>query len=186
MSSSVSPRSSALSSRRVSRSDMPMEWVADNVTAVLAIAAVVACIVVAVIAKDYEAKAAAHAWNSLFRNGPLAGVALLAVLGCTAWVTGEAFHKSDSMVRQVLLGIFVLAAVVLAVIAYLFFRKDDIQWAFYLSVALTVAVLVHTYLCWKACHLLGVVGMVPALLLCVFLLYHFWPSGVRFSHTHAV
>lgn len=180
--SSVSPRSSALSrasSMKRSRHDMSdfTDKLEANILPVLLVAAVVAAGVVAWVAHNYEQVVTAHGWRELFTNGFLAGVTLLAVLGCVAWVTAHAYMHSDKTIRMVLLGIFVAAAALLVAIAWFYFRRDDVTVAFYLTVALVAGVLVHTYFCWRALAVMGVAAMVPAVLLGAFLLWQFWPSS---------
>ena len=180
---SSSPRSSALSrassqrSRKSGYSSLTAR-LEDNIMPVLLLAAIVASAVIAwIVGNRYEPKALADGWNEVFRNAPLAGVALLTVLGVTAWVTAHSFMRGDDTARMALLVIFVLVALLLAVAMWFFYRRDDRTVAFYLVVATTVAGLVHTYFCWRSWGVMGVVGMVPAVLLLVFLLWHFWPEG---------
>lgn len=159
----------------------------ENLLSVLVLAAVVVAAVVAYVVGDhYAAVAAQQSWQEVFQNPVLAGVALLAVLVCTAWVTAHAYMHSDHFARWVLLAIFVVAAVVLSVALWLFFRRhDDRTIAFYLVVLAVVGLVVHTWFCWRALRVMGLVGMLPAILLGVFLLYHFWPDNVSSSAKRA-
>lgn len=177
--SSVLGRSSAMKRGRSSVDSLTMR-LEENLLPVLVIAAVVVAAVVAfIIGDDYSTVASQQSWQDVFQNPVLAGVVLLAVLVCTAWVTAHAYMYSEKTARWVLLAIFVGAAVVLGVALWLFFcRPDDRTVAFYLVLVVALGLLVHTWLCWRALRVMGVVGMLPALLLGVFLLWHFWPDNV--------
>lgn len=179
---SSSPRSSALARAKDSRRchdgvhDLTHR-LAANILPVLLLAAVVVSAVIAwLVGSRYEAVAVSKGWAEVFRYGTLAGVALLAILGVTAWVTAHAYMHSDPTYRMVLLAIFVGVSVVLGLALYFFFCRNDRTVAFYLTVVAVLAVLVHTYLCWRAMGLMGVVGMVPAVVLGAYLLYRFWPE----------
>ena len=182
MSSRTSPRTSALSRAsslpryRSGVSDLAMRF-EENVLPVLLLVAVVAAAAIAwVVGARYEKVAADEGWADVFRCGTLAGVALLIVLGCTAWVTAYAYMHSASTARMVLLALFLGIAVVTGVALWLFFNRDERTIAFYLMVAVAVAVLVHCYLVWRASHFMGLIGMVPAVVFVAYLLWRFWPA----------
>lgn len=181
---SVSPRSSALTragTLRKSSHDMSYftSRLEDNIMPVLAVAALIVGLVIAwFVGERYEATTTRFNWPEVTRNGCLAGVVLLAVLCVTAWVTGSAYMKADHTMRLVLLGLFLLVAVLLAVAAWMYFREERMHAAFYLVVAAALAVAVHTYLCWRDLGLYGAAAMIPAILLVLFLLWQFWPETV--------
>lgn len=180
---SVSPRSSALSrasSLKRSHSDMSdlAGYLEANIKPVLVVAALVVTVVVAWLVGDkYEAATVRQGWPEVTRNGTLAGAVLLAVLAVTAWVTAHAYMSADRTIRMALLAIFVAVAVLVAVALWMYFSEDRVTVAFYLVVAAVLLVAVHTYLCWRELAMMGVVGMVPAVLLGLFLLWQFWPES---------
>lgn len=180
---SVSPRSSVLS--RCVPMTPCKEWTVRleaNILPILLVAAVVVSVAVAWIAKDYETVSTDMKWPTTFRSGTLAGVSLLAAAGCTAWVTAKAYSHGDHTARLLLLALAVGVSVCLGVATWLYFRSHDYHAAFYLVVAATLGVLVHTYFCFRHLRTVGVVGMVPAVLVCAFLLWRFWPQ----DHDHPV
>lgn len=181
---SVSPRSSILGrgSAKRTHSDVSslVHRLEENLLPVLVVAAVVVAAVVAfIVGDDYQTVAAHQSWPDLLQNPVLAGTVFVSVLVCTAWVTAHAYMHSDHMARWALLAIFVVAAVVLGVALWLFFcRPDDRTVAFYLVLVVAVGLLVHTWLCYRALHFMGVLGMVPVLVVGVVLLWYFWPDRV--------
>ena len=67
----------------------------ENLSVLVLAAVVVAAVVAYVVGDHYAAVAAQQSWQEVFQNPVLAGVALLAVLVCTAWVTAHAYMHSD-------------------------------------------------------------------------------------------
>lgn len=178
---SASPRSSILGrgSAKRTRGGDSMHLVSrleENLLPVLVAAAVVVAAVIAfIIGDDYQSVTTQLSWPELLQNPALAGAVLAGVLVCTAWVTAHAYMHSDQMYRWILLGIFVGAAVVLGIALWLFFcRPDDRLVAFWLVVLVAVGLVVHTWVCYRALHFMGILGMVPVLVVGVLLLWYFW------------
>jgi uncharacterized membrane protein len=85
--------------------------------------------------------------------------------------------KADHTMRLVLLGLFLVVAVLLAVAFWMYFREERMHVAFWLVVAALVGVAIHAYLCYREVELYGALAMVPLALLCLFLLWQFWPEN---------
>lgn len=185
---STSPRSRSLASAGYKRSSHDMSdftrRLEDNIQVVLQLVALVVAVVIAVIVGErFDATTINHEWPEVTRNGCLAGVVLLAVLGVTAWVTAWAYMSADHTMRLVLLGLFALVAVLLAVAFWFYFREDRMNVAFWLVVAALVGVAVHAYLCYREVMLYGAVAMIPLALLCLFLIWQFWPESTGLTST---
>ena len=145
----------------------------DNAVPLLILAAVIVAAVAAWIVG--ERYAVNHdAINSFFRNGPLAGVLFLAVLVCTAWVTGHCLMHGDRTLRMLLLVVFVVVAVLVLTAFWFYYRSHDQTVAKWLAIAALVAGVFHTYLCWRCAEVQGVIAMVPAALFLVLMVWRFW------------
>ena len=187
-SSSVSPRSSTLPRSMPISSCYTKEWTAqleENILPVLLVAAAVASAVVAWIARDYEMVTHDRKWPHCSQSGVLAGVSMLAALGCAAWVTSRVYEKSDHFYRMLLLGLFAASAVLLGVVAWMYFRTQEMNVAFYLACALVAVLLGHTYVCFRYWGSAGVLAMVPAVLLALFVAWCLYPDDGPMSVTSA-
>lgn len=183
---SVSPRSTALSRAGQKRYGNDMSdftrRLESNIDVVLQGAALLVAVVIAcIVGERFDSVTIQQNWPEVTRNGCLAGVVLLAVLCVTAWVTGWAYMKADHTVRLVLLGLFLAVAVLLTVAFWMYFREDRMYVAFWLVVAALVGVAVHAYLCYREVMMYGALAMVPLALLCLFLIWQFWPESSSLS-----
>jgi hypothetical protein len=145
----------------------------ENIVPVLLLAAIVVAAVIAWLVGDrYEAFAAADGWHTFFRNGALMGTLFLGALLCVAWVTAHAYMHADNTIRMALLALFVGIAVLAGFSLWLYFKETpDARLAFWLLLVAVVGVLVHTYLVWMHAKVMGVVGMLPLIVVGVYLLW---------------
>ena len=146
----------------------------ENLDAILLLVAVlVACFISYKISHVYETKAAA--WPKWAQHSVLAGAALAGALAFAGLATAHSYLRLQDTHRWVLLGLFVLAAVLIVWSTWDYFliaQTGDHSPRWLMLVALG-ALLAHAYCCYLAMpH--HVLFCLPAIALAGFLLVQYW------------
>lgn len=152
-----------------------MEYARDRYLWLFVAAAVIAGVICITIAnRSYDQ---VHAWGRIptwLSNPVLLAIILLVSLVLAAHATAVAHRRGNATWRLAVPALFVFVALALVLVAYLVYRAHNFLAAFYVSLVLLVALLVHVYGVAMSAPMATVLEMVPALVLVVTVVYVLW------------
>lgn len=146
----------------------------DKIMWVYVIVALVLFLALYLVVRDHM-----HNVNSWARvpvwlaNSFVMGLVVLVVLLLAAWATAVAHGYYNGNYAAGVGGVFIVAGVLLLAVAWLTYQGHNFVAAFYLSLLLLVAVLVHFYFVWNVSRVKAL-AVVPLILLVLTMVYYLW------------